>query len=64
MSIVHITTNSNYNVTTSYIKFINENFNIKEHKIVIIDNNKENIPKILLTYPNVEVIKKEHSCNE
>jgi dTDP-N-acetylfucosamine:lipid II N-acetylfucosaminyltransferase len=55
MNILHITTGANYVVTTQYIRFVNENFDINEHTFLILDK-QENIPIELSDRSNTIVI--------
>lgn len=55
MSILHIMTGSNYNVTTDYIRFINEEFDSNLHDLIIMDK-LSNVPENILSYSNVSVI--------
>jgi dTDP-N-acetylfucosamine:lipid II N-acetylfucosaminyltransferase len=55
MKILHITTGANYAVTKDYIRFVNENFDTKEHTFLIVDK-KENVPAELLEQENTIII--------
>lgn len=58
MNILHITTGANYAVTTDYIRFVADNFNISDHVFLIIDK-RENVPVELSERANVRIIDTE-----
>ncbi|HHX70562.1 MAG TPA: TDP-N-acetylfucosamine:lipid II N-acetylfucosaminyltransferase, partial [Gallicola sp.] len=55
MSVLHITTGSNYNVTIDFIKFINGNFTDSSHRFLVIDNPK-NVPSEFKNIDNIIII--------
>lgn len=55
MSILHVTTGANYNVTKTYIRFVNENFESCNHKFIVLDN-PINIPSEFNNIDNIIII--------
>src|SRR5690625_3317840 len=55
MSILHITTGANYNVTKYYIRFVNDNFIHSNHKFIVIDN-PTNVPPEFYNVSNIIII--------
>lgn len=52
MKICHIVNGSNYSIMETYIRFINEYFEVSDHQFVINDL-EENIPPAIMEYQNV-----------
>lgn len=56
MTILHICTSSNYNVISSYIKFIYEEYYSKSNHTFIIMDKICNVPDNIKQYDNVIIV--------